>query len=102
MKADQNMVSADPMGDRLVESCASMRYTCGSNAMTIGVIKQQEHAYEPEAVRLRASRGNRRTNDYISFILDCLAKPFCRDMCNFKINIMSKGLDDKSARSLGT
>ena len=70
--------------------------------MTIGMIKQREHAYEPEAVRLRASRGNRRTNDYISFILDCLAKPFYRDMCNFKIYIMIKGLNDRSARSLGT
>ena len=47
--------------------------------------------------RIDEPTGTRMPTDYISFIFDCLAKLFCRDMCNFKIYIMIKGLDDWSA-----
>jgi len=65
-------------------------------------MNQRERVCQPASALLQDSRGSKHKNDYISFIFDCLAKPFYRDMCNFKIYIMIKGLDDRSARALGT
>jgi hypothetical protein len=70
--------------------------------LTTGVAKQWEQSCQTAVALLQDSGGNKHKNDYISFILDSLAKPLCKDMCNFKNYIMIKGRNDRSARLLGT
>jgi len=70
--------------------------------LSTGVVKHWEHACQPVSMRLQGRRDSEHENGYISFILDSLATPFCRDVCNSMNYIMVKGFADWSSRSMAT